>query len=74
MAQYKVEKSHTEKQSSSNEFTHSALSASDWRKIEKLLKEVVTNVFNKHTYKLNNTIQDLATLNIILQYRVVGYK
>ena len=35
---------------------------------------MVTNVFNKHIYKLNDTIQDFITLNIILQYRVVGYE
>jgi len=51
-----VEKSYIEEQSSSNESTHSALSASDWRKIERLLKEVVTDVFNKRARKLNNTI------------------
>jgi hypothetical protein len=69
-----VEKSHTEEQSSSSESTHSALSASDWRKIEKLLKEVVTDVFDKRTCKLNDSIQGLATSNIILQHRVVGYE
>ena len=35
---------------------------------------MVTNIFNKRTYKLNDTIQDLATSNIILQHWVVGYK
>lgn len=74
MARYKVEKSCIEEQSSSSESTHSALSASDWRKIERLLKEVVTDVFDKRARKLNDTIQDLATSNIILQHRVVGYE
>ena len=74
MARYKVEKSYIEEQSSSNESTYLALLASDWRKIERLLKEVVTDVFNKRACKLNDTIQDLATLNIILQHRVVGYE
>jgi hypothetical protein len=66
LARYKVEKSYIEEQSSSNESTYSALSASDWRKIERLLKEVVTDVFDKRARKLNDTIQDLATSNIIL--------
>ena len=35
---------------------------------------MVTDIFNKHTCKLNDTIQDLITSNIILQHRVVGYK
>ena len=35
---------------------------------------MVTNIFNKRAYRLNNTIQDLTTSNIILQHRVVGYK
>ena len=35
---------------------------------------MVTNIFNKRAYKLNDTIQDLATSNIILQHWVVGYK
>jgi len=61
-----VEKSYIEEQSSSSESTYLALLASNWGKIEKLLKEVVIDIFNKRTYKLNNTIQDLATLNIIL--------
>jgi len=35
---------------------------------------VVTNIFDKRARKLNNTIQDLTTLNIILQHWVVGYE
>ena len=35
---------------------------------------MVTNIFNKRAYKLNDTIQDLATINIILQHRVISYE
>ena len=69
-----MEKSYIEEQSSSNKFTYSALLASDWRKIERLFKEVVTDIFDKHACKLNDAIQDLVTLNIILQHWVIGYE
>ena len=50
------------------------LTAQDWKKIERLLKEVVTNVYDKRVQKLNDTIQDLATTNILLQYKIEGYQ
>jgi hypothetical protein len=42
------------------------LKAQDWKKIERLLKEVVTDIHDKKAQKLNNTIQDLIITNILL--------
>jgi hypothetical protein len=35
---------------------------------------VVTNIYDKKAQKLNDTIQDLATTNILLQYKIKGYQ
>jgi hypothetical protein len=50
------------------------LKAQDWKKIERLLKEVVTDIHDKKAQKLNNTIQDLTITNILLQHKIEGYQ
>ena len=56
----------------------SALSASDWRAIRKLLKEVVSEVYDEHQQgkvkKLSNTMYDLSTQNILLKHENQGFK
>lgn len=53
---FAVKEAPTEERPSSSESSNSPLTAHDWRKIEKMLKEVVTNVFGKRVRTLNNTI------------------
>ena len=50
------------------------LKAQDWKKIKRLLKEVVTDIHDKKAQKLNDTIQDLTTTNILLQHKIEGYQ
>jgi DDE superfamily endonuclease/Tc5 transposase DNA-binding domain len=71
---YKPNQPAEEERPSSSESSNSVLTAQDWKKIERLLKEVVTNVYDKRVQKLNDTIQDLATTNILLQYKIEGYQ
>lgn len=59
---------------SSSKSSNSVLTAKDWRKIEKLLKEVVIDTCDKRVRKLNDTILDLATTNILLKYKLEGYE
>src|SRR5438552_15698216 len=61
-----------EQRPSSSESNTSVLSASDWRKIRKLFKEVVTEVVDPQAKVLNNTVMKLATDNIILRAEVQG--
>jgi hypothetical protein len=71
---YKLNQPAEEERPSSSESSKSLLDAQDWKKIERLLKEVVTDVYDKRVQKLNDTIQDLATTNILLQYKIEGYQ
>ena len=56
----------------------SVLSASDWRTIRKLLKEVVSEVYDEHdqgkAQKLSNTLCNITTQNVILKAENQGYK
>ena len=57
---------------SSSESSQSILKAEDWRRIEKLLKEVVSNVYDEKVQKLNDTIMHLSTENILVKLRCTG--
>ncbi len=57
---------------SSSESSRSILGAEDWRRIEKLLKRVVTDVYDQNIKKLSSTMHHLATQNIILKLRCDG--
>jgi hypothetical protein len=57
---------------SSSESSKSVLKAEDWRRIRNLLKEVVTDIYDERTQKLNNTLMALSTENILLQLRCKG--
>jgi hypothetical protein len=54
--------------------SNSVLTAKDWKKIERLLKEVVPDFHDKRVVRLNDTIQDLAPTNILLQHKIEGYQ
>jgi len=57
----------------SSKSSKSALTAADWGRIERKLKEVVVNIFDTRVKELSNTIQSLATTNILLELRIQGY-
>jgi hypothetical protein len=54
-------------QSSSSNSTGSVLSASDWRKIKRLLRKVVTNVHNTRSRQLSHTIHSISVRNVLLE-------
>jgi hypothetical protein len=58
---YKLNQPAKEERPSSSESSKSLLDAQDWKKIERLLKEVVTDVYDKRVQKLNDTIQESAS-------------
>ncbi|KAI9037671.1 uncharacterized protein KD926_000087 [Aspergillus affinis] len=57
---------------SSSGSSRSALGAEDWRKIERLLKHAVTDLYDQKAEKLNSTMHALSTENIILKLRCQG--
>lgn len=57
---------------SSSESSRSVLGAEDWRRIERLLKQVVTDVYDQNTRKLSSTMHNLSTENILLKLRCQG--
>ena len=59
-------------QPSSSESTASILKAEDWRRIRKLVNEVVIDFHDKKAKKLNNTMMSLSTENILLKSRCEG--
>jgi hypothetical protein len=61
-----------EERPSSSESTQSILKAEDWRRIEKLLKQAVSNVYDQKVQKLNDTMMHLSTENILLKLRCTG--
>ena len=69
-----VKKAFIGERPSSSESSSSILTAQDWRKIERMLKEVVADTFDKRVRTLNDTIQNLATTNILLEARITGYQ
>jgi hypothetical protein len=46
----------------------SAVSASDWTEIRRLLKQVVANTFDEHAKKLTHTIHVMSVRNQLLQH------
>ena len=50
------------------------LTAMNWKRIERRLKEVVTNVYDVKVKQLIKTITTLAANNIILESRIQGYQ
>jgi regulator of replication initiation timing len=63
-----------EERPSSSESSKSLLKAEDWQHIEKLLKEIVGNMYDRRARRLNKTIHSLATENIILKMQNEGIK
>jgi hypothetical protein len=61
-----------EERPSSSESSQSILKAKDWRHIEKLLKEVISNVYDQKAQKLHDTIIHLSTENILVNLRCTG--
>jgi hypothetical protein len=61
-----------EERPSSSESSMSILKAEDWRRIEKLLKQVVSDIHDKKTRQLNDTMMALSTENILLKLRCKG--
>ncbi|KAI9034731.1 uncharacterized protein KD926_006352 [Aspergillus affinis] len=57
---------------SSSESSRSVLSAEDWRKIERLLKHAVVDLYDQNAKKLSSTMHHLSTENIILKLRCQG--
>jgi hypothetical protein len=53
---------------STSSITTSVLSASDWRKIERLLHEVVEDVYDRQAAKLSQTIYTIAAQNILYRH------
>lgn len=56
----------------SSESSRSVLGADDWRRIKRLLKRVITDVYNEYMKKLSSTMHHLATQNILLNLRCNG--
>jgi hypothetical protein len=46
----------------------SVLSASDWRKIERLLTQAVDNIYDTNSKKLSHTIHTISVKNTLLQH------
>jgi hypothetical protein len=57
---------------SSSDSSRSILQAEDWRRIERLLNRVVTDIYDKNAKKLSSTMHHLSTENIILKLRCQG--
>ena len=52
---------------SSSESSTSVLSSSDWRKIERLLRKVVTDIYDKGSRQLSQTVHSMSVRNILLE-------
>jgi hypothetical protein len=61
-----------EQRPSTSDSSRSVLQADDWRRIERLLKDVVSDFHDKNTKKLSATIHELATKNSLLELRCEG--
>jgi hypothetical protein len=58
-----------EERLSSSDSTSSVLSASDWRKIQKLLRSIVDDIYKKETQQLSYTVHTLAVRCDLLQHK-----
>jgi len=59
-----------EERPSSSESTTSVLSASDWRKIERLLRQTVEDIYDSRASKLSHTIHAISVQKTLLQHKV----
>ncbi|KAI9037196.1 uncharacterized protein KD926_000769 [Aspergillus affinis] len=57
---------------SSSESSRSVLGAEDWRKIERLLKHAVVDLYDQKAKKLSSTMHCLSTENVLLKLRCQG--
>ena len=64
----------TEDRPSSSSSRGSAIAAEDWKRIEKLLYNVVGNVYDKKAQKLSNTMHALSIENMLLKQQNNGLK
>jgi len=58
----------------SRDSTLSVLSASDWRKIERLLRDVVENIYDSRSRQLSQTIHTMAVQKVLLQHENERFK
>jgi hypothetical protein len=54
--------------------TNTVVGAEDWKRIEKLLKAVVSNIYEKKAQQLSNTMHALSTENMLLKMQNDGLK
>ena len=59
---------------SSSSSTKTVIKAEDWKRIEKLLQHVVTDIYDKKAKQLSNTIHHLSTENMLLRMQNNGLK
>ena len=59
---------------SSSSSTHSVIAAEDWKRIEKLLHNIVSNIYDKKAQKLSNIIYALSVENMLLKQQNDGLK
>lgn len=59
---------------SSSSSTNTVIAVEDWKRIEKLLHNVVSNIYDKKTQQLSNTMHALSTENMLLQMQNDGLK
>ena len=52
---------------SSSDSSGSVISASDWRKIERLLRKVVTDIYDTGARQLSQTIHSISVRNVLLE-------
>ena len=57
----------TEDRPSSASSKGSAIAAEDWKRIEKLLQNIVSNIYDKKAQKLSNTMHALSIENMLLK-------
>ena len=57
---------------SSSDSSHSILSAEDWRRVERLLQQTVSDIYDNKAQKLSSTMHSLSTENILLKLRCSG--
>lgn len=63
-----------ESRPSSSESTTSIIPAEDWKRLEKLVETVVTNVYEQKAIQLKDTVLHLSTENILLKDENEGLK
>ena len=59
---------------SSASSTHSVIAAEDWKRIEKLLQHVVSDIYDKKAQQLSNTMHALSVENMLLKQQNDGLK